>query len=209
MPDMPQQPDSPSTDPSGNLNDNEFLAGLRSQMLKFALLQLGDQHEAEDAVQEALAGALKNADAFARRAALKTWVFAILKHKIADSLRQKQKFANVSPLLRDDQDEAAEDALRFDDKGRWHRSERPNRWQQPEQTVEDSHFWRTFDACLNGLPEKQARLFMMREFIELSSNEICHNEAISQSNLHVILYRARLRLRDCLDSRWFNKEPAS
>ncbi len=209
MPDMPQQPDTSASDPSGNLNDNEFLAELRSQMLKFTLLQLGDRHEAEDAVQEALAGALKNADAFARRAALKTWVFAILKHKIADSLRRKQQLYQASPLLRDDQDEAAEDALRFDGKGRWHRSERPQHWQQPEQTVEDAHFWRTFDACLNGLPEKQARLFMMREFIELSSNEICHNEAISQSNLHVILYRARLRLRDCLDSRWFSPESAS
>jgi RNA polymerase sigma-70 factor (ECF subfamily) len=58
---------------------------------------------------------------------------------------------------------------------------------------------------LSGLPENQARLFMMREFIELESNEICETLNISTSNLHVMLYRARLRLRECLENRWFNE----
>ena len=88
------------------LTDGVFLEDIRRQMLKFATLQLGDSHQAEDAVQEALIGALKNATSFGGRAALKTWIFAILKNKIADTLRQKQHSVNVSSLQREgDEDE--------------------------------------------------------------------------------------------------------
>ncbi len=180
-----------------------FLADLRAQMLKFAVLQLADRSQAEDAVQEALEGALKNSAAFNRQAALKTWVFAILKHKITDTLRRRHKADQAVAAVQLDDDEA--DDSRFDHKGRWQRGARPARWQQPEQTMEDAHFWRTFDACLNCLPALQARLFMMREFLELSSDEICAQEAITVSNLHVVLYRARLRLRDCLENNWFSE----
>ena len=69
------------------LFDNAFLEQIRRQMLKFATLQLSDSHLAEDVVQEALVGALKNARSFGGRSALKSWVFAILKNKIADALR--------------------------------------------------------------------------------------------------------------------------
>lgn len=83
------------TEPS-ILTDTAFLNDLRRQMVKFATLQLSNSHLAEDAVQEALIGALKNAKSFAGRAALKTWVFAILKNKIADVLRQKQRMVEAS-----------------------------------------------------------------------------------------------------------------
>ena len=79
-----------------DLTDEAFLRELREQMLKFARLQLNDEQLAEDAVQEALIGALKNARSFARQAALKTWVFAILKNKIADILRGKYRRNEVS-----------------------------------------------------------------------------------------------------------------
>jgi RNA polymerase sigma-70 factor (ECF subfamily) len=86
------------------LTDPGFLSDLRRQMVKFAALQLSDSLLAEDAVQEALIGALKNAKSFAGRAALKTWVFAILRNKIADVLRQKQRMVDASSLLREDEE---------------------------------------------------------------------------------------------------------
>lgn len=185
------------------LVDAQFLAALRGQMLKFARLQLGDEHLAEDAVQEALAGALKNAGSFARQAALKTWVFSILKFKIADIIRHQRKVIASSEWL----DAAAEDEIfadrLFKANGHWYPQQRPSRWEGPQGQVLSAQFWRTFDACLNGLPEQQARVFMLREFIELESAEICTRLNISTSNLHVILYRARLRLRQCLEGSWF------
>lgn len=182
----------------------DFLKGLRVQMLKFAILQLSDEQLAEDAVQEALIGALKNADSFNRRSALKTWVFAILKNKIADILRQRHRMIEASRLLREGEEEEDFDML-FNNKGRWNLDERPAAWGQPMESVENNHFWRVFETCLNGLPENQARIFMMREFLEFESQEICDIQEVTVSNLHVILYRARLRLRECLEHRWFQE----
>lgn len=187
-----------------NLTDPVFLKELRIQMLKFAILQLRDEALAEDAVQEALIGALKNAKSFSRRSALKTWVFAILKNKIADELRKRKRTVEASRLLRDNEDEENLDEL-FNNKGFWQVDERPAAWSQPMESVKNDHFWRVFETCLSGLPENQSRLFMMREFIELDSTEICENLNITTSNLHVMLYRARLRLRECLENHWFSE----
>lgn len=190
-----------------SLTDPIFLTELRLQMNKFATLQLQDQSLAEDAVQEALLAALQNAQAFNRRSALKTWVFAILKNKISDLLRKNQRYVSTDKL-KDDQD-TSDDALfdtLFNQRGYWHHQERPSKWNQPDTDMENQHFWQVFDTCLNGMPEKYGRLFMMREFLELTTDEICNNEMISPNSLNVTLYRARIRLRECLENNWFQKE---
>jgi len=199
------EPQSGRREETSVLNDSAYLEDLRNQMLKFAILQLSDVSLAEEAVQEALMGALKNAGSFGRRAALKTWVFAILKNKIADTLRQRQRFVGTGNLYDADSENEVLDIL-FDSNGFWHTQERPVAWTEPAESMLNEHFWRVFDACLNGLPDVQARIFMMREFLELDSTEICMTEAISVSNLHVILHRARLRLRECLENKWFQGE---
>lgn len=201
----PLNKNNQTEDTENHLNDPVFLEELRRQMHKFATLQLRDESLAEDAVQEALIGALKNAQSFGRRAALKTWVFSILKNKIADILRKGKRVVEASRLLRDNEDEENLEIL-FDNKGFWQEDERPVTWSQPMESVKNAHFWRVFETCLSGLPENQARLYMMREFIELDSTEICEMLQISTSNLHVMLYRARLRLRECLENRWYNHE---
>lgn len=192
----------PESGISSLLSDTEFLENLRRQMLKFATLQLSDPHLAEDAVQEALIGALKNAGSFGGRAALKTWVFAILKNKIADVLRHKQRLVNASSLMREDEEDENFSSL-FDSKGFWKADERPAAWANPEQSLREAQFWRVFEACLEHLPGNQARVFMMREFIELDSHEICATVGITVSNLNVMLHRARIRLRECLENQWF------
>lgn len=200
---LPSQEAGASTDNKALLlSDPGFLEDLRRQMLKFATLQLGDSHHAEDAVQEAMIGALKNARSFGGKAALKTWVFAILKHKIADVLRQKQRLMEASSLLHEA--EADEDfSGLFDPTGHWQVDERPATWANPEAALQEAHFWGVFETCLEHLPGQQARVFMMREFIELDTREICAAADITVSNLNVLLHRARLRLRECLENRWF------
>lgn len=184
------------------LADVEFLTGLRQQMLRFATLQLNDSTVAEDAVQEALIGALRNVQSFGGRAAMKTWVFAILRNKIADVLRQKKRMIEASALMRDsDEDEDLSEL--FDRKGFWQADERPVTWRNPEESLHDAQFWRVFETCLDKLPGQQGRLFMMREFIELDTPEICEATGITVSNLNVTLHRARLRLRECLENNWF------
>ncbi len=193
-----------STTAAAALLDPEFLKSLRSQMLSFARLQLNDDQQAEDAVQEALAGALKNAASFNRQAALKTWVFSILKNKITDSLRSKYREQEHMLAEADACKNGEElDEQLFNQTGHWHAEERPVEWNAPTRLVHERQFWAVFDACLNHLPAKQARVFMMREFLELTSEEICDAASLTVSNLHVLLYRARVQLRECLENNWF------
>lgn len=194
-----KSPDLPET---SILSDTAFLNDLRRQMIRFATLQLSNSHLAEDAVQEALIGALKNAKSFAGRAALKTWVFAILRNKIADVLRQKQRMVDFSSLLREDEEQEDFSEL-FDQKGFWQADERPAAWGNPQDAFHQKQFWKVFEICLERLPGNQARVFMMKEFVELDTHEICATVGISISNLNVILHRSRLRLRECLENNWF------
>jgi len=189
------------------VTDPAVLAALRTQMLRFATLQLRDPDLAEDAVQEALLGALRNQRSFAGRSALRTWVFGILKHKIADQLRQRARTATASELAVDDDEDDSEVLTRlFDGTGHWHPATAPKPWRDPDASLEDARFWRVFEACLECLPERQARVFMMREFVGLETEAICKAIGLTVTNLHVLLHRARLRLRSCLEEHWFGEE---
>jgi len=182
--------------------DDAFVQDLRRQMLRFATVQLSDSHLAEDAVQEALLGALKGAQSYRGQAALKTWVFAILKNKIADVLRQKHRNAEARALLQEDEEnEDFSDSFRTN--GHWQPTSRPAAWSHPQEALDQTQFWLVFELCLDQLPGKQGRAFMMREFIEMSTEEICREMDVSLTNLNVLLHRARMRLRECLNIKWF------
>lgn len=191
---------------SDELRDPPFLANLRRDLVRFAELQLRDAAAAEDAVQEALAAALSGQDRFVGRAALKTWVFAILKNKIVDHLRQQQRFVDITPPASETDDDAGDFDLLFDRKGHWQPEEHPNAWGDPETTFTQQQFWVVFEACLTQLPENTARVFMMREFLDVETPDLCQALGITTSHCYVILHRARMRLRLCLEQRWFHLE---
>lgn len=196
--------DTPATGYGHYLTDSTYLADLRRQMLKFACLQLRDTAAAEDAVQDALIGAMKNADKFAGKAAFKSWVFAILKNKIIDGIRGKSRTVAIADLQ--DEPDGPEDAsFLFDEVEHWKAEHAPSKWRDPEQQLQNGQFWQVFESCLDKLPAAQARCFMMREFIGLDSTEICKELSLSTTNLHVQLHRARLSLQNCLDTRWFKE----
>ena len=202
---MSHTADKPARSSAAALADPAFIEDLRLRMIRFAALQLGDVQWAEDAVQEALLGALENLDSFRGRAAMRTWVFGILKNKIADAIRRKVRLAEVSSEPDEGGDDDGLSSL-FDDKGFWRKEERPAAWGNPEASLREGQFWNIFEACLEALPAKHARVFMMREIVELESKEICATLGMSTANLHVILHRARLRLRECLEDNWFLKD---
>lgn len=197
------QPDP--ADGAGRLDDPAFVADLRRRMLRFAKLQLSDPSLAEDAVQEAFVGALRGSDRFAGRAAYRSWVFAILRHKIADQLRAQLRYASQPSVADEPEADPVVDGM-FASDGHWTTDAAPANWGDPQAALQDTQFWRVFEACLDHLPGQLARLFMMREFVELDSHEICRTTGVTTSNLNVSLHRARLRLRSCLEQHWFASE---
>ena len=186
------------------LLDASELAVIRRDMIKFAQLQLRDASQAEDVVQEALAAALHKPREFAGRSAVKTWIFAILKNKIVDLIRQQVRTTNISAMSAEEESlDQAFDSL-FKANAHWTPNARPAHWGDPEESLREQRFWEIFDACLNHLPENTARVFMMREFLEFETAEVCRELNITISNCNVILHRARNGLRRCLESNWFS-----
>lgn len=180
----------------------QTLENMRQQMLNFALLQLKDMDTAEDVVQETFINAYKYASSFRGEAALKTWIFAILKNKIIDAIRAKNRVVLSSELANDDESDISTSL--FDTKGEWDKQAfELNEWKNIEQTTYQTEFWKVFELCLEHLPANQARVFMMRNYLELKTEEICEACDISVANLHTILYRARLQLQVCLSQKWF------
>ncbi len=182
---------------------HDTLATLRPDMLRFARLQLRDAAAAEDAVQEALLAALANARQFKGRAEAKTWVFGILKHKIVDTIRLQARSTNVSALAADEESLDVAFETLFKANAHWTPAARPRDWGDPQAALRQQHFWDVFDACLNHLPENTARVFMMREFLDFETPEVCQALGITVNNCNVILHRARLALRRCLERGWF------
>ena len=182
------------------INFEQELASLRPRLLRFARLQLRGEAAAEDAVQETLLAAMEGAAGFTGAAAVQTWVFSILRNKIVDEIRRRARSAEVA-VAEDDDFSAEADGLFLED-GHW--AEMPSSWGDPHQALEQKRFWAVFEACLTGVPTKPGRVFMMREFLGLETEEICKELAISTSNCWVLLHRARLALRECLALRWFS-----
>jgi len=179
------------------------LSELRRQMLRFTQLQLRDEASAEDAVQEAMTAAFTGTQNFANRAQLKTWIFAILKNKIVDIIRQRAREPNQQAASEDIPDGAFDEL--FEPDGHWTEAHSPSTWHTPENHFSNQQFWTIFEICLTRLPEKTARIFMMREMLGLETDEICKELAMSTTNCWVVLHRARMGLRLCLQERWFQE----
>ena len=178
------------------------LVEYRDYLLRFARLQLRNETWAEDAVSETVLAALAKPQSFANRSQLKTWLIGILKHKVIDVLRHHSR--EVCSLDNSDGEETDPlDYLGFKPDG--HFSQCPTNWGNPEQQMTSRQFFEVLDACVNKLPAAQGRLFLMREWLELSSDEICKELGLTPTNLYVQLHRARLRLRECLELNWFAK----
>lgn len=184
-------------------NDASFeieVAHSRTYLLKFARLQLRDEAWAEDVVSETMLAALARPQAFAARSQLRTWLVGILKHKIVDVLRSRGREVTLDGGT---QDELADPLEHIAFKADGHFAERPSDWGNPEQDLGSRQFMTILEACTEKLPVVQGRLFLMREWLELSSEEICKELELTPTNLYVQLHRARLRLRECLELNWF------
>jgi RNA polymerase sigma-70 factor, ECF subfamily len=193
--------------------DADTLQTLRGQLVKFARIQLRNDAWADDVVQETLVALVEAPERFAGKSSLKTYAIGILKHKIIDALRAGKREVSLTPLdddpdARGDSDDLASFDTLFDHTGHWH--DAPRDWNEPDTQLQRKQFFEILDLCVEKLPPKIARIFMMREWLELETEEICKELRITPTNAWVMLYRARMRLRECLQLNWFGNaaEPA-
>jgi RNA polymerase sigma-70 factor (ECF subfamily) len=179
--------------------DARELAKHRPHLVKFAMLQLRNHAQAEDAVQETLLAALQAADRFAGGSSVRTWLIGILKHKIVDHLRRQSREVSLAAQG----EEGALEALDGLFEGDGHFREDPADWGDPETALARQEFFDLLQQGLERLPKNTARAFTLREVMGLSTEEICETLGITEANCWVMLHRARLSLRKHLEERWF------
>ncbi len=171
----------------------------RVVLTKYACQWLRNPADVEDAVQDTLMAALTSPASFAGRSSPRTWLHGILKHKIVDVYRRqaREPLHEAQPV----QESIDEVNALFTPDGRW--SDTPAPWGDPESALGRREFFKVLDECLACLPTHCARAFKMRELMGLELDEICDVLKVSRGNCHVMLHRARMRLRALLDQRWF------
>ena len=177
----------------------QSLEAHRKYLLRYAQFHLRDTALAEDAVQDTLMAALAQPKGFQGRSQLRTWLTGILKHKIIDLTRSRGRGFPADALALGEDEESGDAS--FNAKGKW--VDPPADWGMPDAALESSQFWKVYQECCQHMSKRYAMVFSMREVMGLSSEEICKKIEISTTNLHVILFRARLSLRTCISKNWF------
>jgi RNA polymerase sigma-70 factor, ECF subfamily len=172
----------------------------------FAFSRVRNEATAEDLVQETLLSAIQSVNNFEEKSTEKTWLCGILKHKIIDFYRKSSREVE----LNEEEAEMSSYNYLFRDegvwKGHWTAEVRPIVWNEnPEAILENTEFRGILSHCLTELPERAANVFTMREMDGFAAQEICDFLEISPNNFWVMMHRARLHLRRCIDINWFRK----
>ena len=179
------------------LNPEQWVDEHGDALFSYALSRLKNRSSAEDVVQETFLAAIRSQDRFSGSSSMRTWLIGILKHKIIDLIRKESREQPVEEMETIEEPEE----LFFDRKGRWRI--KPVDWQvNPGKILEQKEFMVVLFQCLEHLPDRLHRLFVLRELENMDSDKICKDLEITPTNLWVMLHRARMRLRGCLTENW-------
>lgn len=172
----------------------------------YALKRLHNTTQAEDVVQETLLAALKASASYSGLSSEKTWLVGILKHKITDLIRKQVRESTVDNIhaLSDSSVEKGIDEL-FDDRGHWIRP--PQDWGNPEKMLHNQQFMEFFRLCLERLKPMHAQIFSLKELSGQTIEDICNELDVTATNCSVMLYRARMGLRRCLEVHMADDHP--
>jgi RNA polymerase sigma-70 factor (TIGR02943 family) len=173
-------------------------------LFNYAIVRVNDREKAEDLVQETFLAGLKAKDNFQGKSSERTWLISILKRKVIDTYR-KQYSSKVSSMSEYEQDISDGDFYRTEDpfKGHWLEGKGPHSNSlMPEDEMEEEELREIISRCIKNLPPNLAAAFAMKMINEADSDEICKELGITSSNLWVMLHRARLKMRTCVESKW-------
>ncbi|TWT89200.1 sigma-70 family RNA polymerase sigma factor [Neorhodopirellula pilleata] len=189
----------PENDASAQPNSEEiairaetWVEQFGDSMFRFAIAKVSDAALAEDLVQDTFIAAIIGKKQFRNESTVSTWLFAILRRKIAEHYRRSQRsdafIQSQAETIRDSETQPTS-------RQAWH--------DDPAVICENAEFRNIFDICVEKLPNKLAEVFILREINQQSPQDICELLRISPTNLSMRLQRCRLAIRDCLNSQWF------
>lgn len=186
------------------LNPQQWVELHGDYLFNYAVVRVNDEEKAEDLVQETFLSGLKAKDNFQGKSSERTWLISILKRKIIDTYRKKYA-SKESSMTEFETDISDGDFYRSEDpfKGHWLEGKGPHSHSlMPEGEMEQEELMSIIQLCISKLPPNLASVFVMKMIDESESDEICKELGITPSNLWVILHRARLKMRHCIESKW-------
>lgn len=186
----------------GTLNPSKWVELYADYLYRFAYYRVNNDELAQDLVQDCFLAALKALETYKGQASEKTWLVSILKNKIIDHYK-KASTRNESPLQLSTQDAPSYDYF-FDKEanGHWKSDTKPKDWAATENNFDTKEFYKTLENCIEELPEKWKGVFTMSLLEEADSKFICKELELSSSNFWVIMHRAKLQMRACLEKNW-------
>jgi RNA polymerase sigma-70 factor (ECF subfamily) len=196
----------PAAPPPGLSDPEQWVEAHGDYLFRYALGRLRDPSRAEDVVQETFLAALKGGRSFSGQSSEKSWLVGILKNKIFDYYRRAGRETNFTDLDFYSDEEGERFHGDGGSAGAWIAELGPKEWVDPSASLDREVFWKTFRECSGKLPKNVATVFTLREVDDVPSREICSMLGITESNLWVMLHRARMALRRCLETNWFGKE---
>ncbi len=183
-----------------SLDANRWVKDYSDMLYRFAIPRVNDRDTARDLVQETFLAAWRNADNFKGEISEKNWLFTILKNKIIDHYRKASTRLTVNLPETDQEDHF------FDEAGHWQGAEGPQNWvPDAGKSLDRKEFYKVLENCRKNLKELQNIVFSMKYLDGFESEEICKELQLTPSNYWVLLHRAKLQLRSCLEKNWFLK----
>jgi len=177
------------------INTGEWVDLYADSLFNYANIRINDADLAKDLVQDTFISALKAIDKFEHKSSVKTWLYSILKRKIIDHWR-KQESRKTNPMSYFNQDGVK--------KGGFLDGHNPQgKLAEVEVEIENNELSDALTKCIGALPVKWKGIVIDKLVEEKESEEVCNEHAISASNLWVIIHRAKVQLRDCLEKKWF------
>ena len=187
--------------PLGGVPDAaQWLDSHGDALYRYALARVRRRERAEDLVQETFLAALQAWERFDGRSSVRTWLLAILRRKIVDGYREAARKREAGAEAGRTA-EGIDPARLFQDDGHWRRG--VSRWKSAAEALEDREFWDVFDGCVARMPSALASVFVLRELEGMAFEDLGRVLSLSAGNLRVRLHRARLSLRECLETHWF------
>ncbi|MDB9928349.1 sigma-70 family RNA polymerase sigma factor [Flavobacteriaceae bacterium] len=188
---------SPSPIPH-TLDPAKWIDNYSDYLFRYTIIRINDHEISKDLVQETFFSGLKSAKNFEGKATERTWLISILKRKIIDHYRKKNSKKGQAEVRMNFYNDG-------ENEGDWIEERVPQSWDsEVEKKIENKELQHQIDLCVDKLPKKYAMVFRMKTIQEVDTEVICKELGISSSNLWVIIHRARMQLRKCLEDNWFN-----
>lgn len=186
-------------------NPTEWVKLYADELYRFAYIKVSDSGLAQDLVQETFLSALQAKEQFRGESSEKTWLMAILKNKIIDHFRKSRKASITISIDEEKTGDSDPHHFFFNEKGHWRKEMAPKAWtSEISSKQEQTDFYSILRACMGKLNEMGKKIFNLKYLEEKESAEICKDLSISTSNYWVIIHRAKLQLRSCLEKNWFS-----